>query len=213
MTGKTSRKTFSRAALVMAAGLLLFTAGPMRTVTAAESKTAEPSKPLALTTAKKARIQKASGARKAKIAALKAAKRKPIASKDDAKAVGAESKMPESVANANAQMPAIDARGAAAMTGTPPLEAAAAEQLTELGKSLTAFPANDEPQQIAIQIASNDQPQAIPTVVAPEPARPMAQASAGASNDAWAQSSLIGKIFIALGGALTLASAARMLVA
>lgn len=199
-------RTFGRAALLFAAGLLVFTAQPMVNAGAAESGTAKPAKPPALTAAKKVRIQKAGVPRKAvKIAA----KRKMIAPREDAR----EAEMSASVANANAQMPAADARGGAAMTATPPLEAAAAEQLTELGKSLTASPANDEPPQTPVQIAANDQPQTTPPVIAPAPSRPTEQARPAASNDAWAQSSLIGKIFIAFGGMLTLASAARMLVA
>ena len=198
--------TFGRAALLIAAGLLVFTMQPLANARAAESETAKPAKPLALTTAKKVHIQKAGVPRKA---AKIAARRKAIASKEDAQ----EAEMSESVANANAQMPAADARGGAAMSGAPPLEAAAAEQLTELGKSLTTPPATDEPQPIAVQIAANDQPQITPPIIAPAPSRPLEQARPAASTDAWAQSSLIGKIFIAFGGMLTLASAARMLVA
>jgi hypothetical protein len=45
--------------------------------------------------------------------------------------------------------------------------------------------------------------------------QPSTESAAVASNDAspWAQTSMIGKIFIAFGGLLTLASAARMLIA
>lgn len=202
--------TFGRAALLIAAGLLVFAAQPVSDAKAVESQAAKSAKPLAPTATKKPRIHKAGVARKtAKIAAG----RKAIALKETPQAPVAESEMSASVANANAQMPAADARGGAAMSGAPPLETAAAEQLTELGKSLTTPSANDEQQPIAVQIAANDQPQTNQSVIAPAPARPTEQARPAASTDAWAQSSLIGKIFIAFGGMLTLASAARMLVA
>ena len=54
---------------------------------------------------------------------------------------------------------------------------------------------------------------ALASVNAPEPVTTGQAASAGDDNSSWAQASLIGKIFIAFGGLLTLASAVRMLIA
>jgi hypothetical protein len=54
---------------------------------------------------------------------------------------------------------------------------------------------------------------ALASVNTPEPVTTGQAASAGDDNSSWAQASLIGKIFIAFGGLLTLASAVRMLIA
>ena len=54
---------------------------------------------------------------------------------------------------------------------------------------------------------------ALASVNSPEPVTTGQAASAGDDNSSWAQASLIGKIFIAFGGLLTLASAVRMLIA
>lgn len=54
---------------------------------------------------------------------------------------------------------------------------------------------------------------ALASVTPPEPVTTGQAASAGDENSSWAQASLIGKIFIAFGGLLTLASAIRMLIA
>ena len=54
---------------------------------------------------------------------------------------------------------------------------------------------------------------ALASVNTPEPVTTGQAASAGDDNSSWAQASLIGKLFIAFGGLLTLASAVRMLIA
>lgn len=54
---------------------------------------------------------------------------------------------------------------------------------------------------------------ALASVNTPEPVTTGQAASASDENSSWAQASLIGKIFIAFGGLLTLASAVRMLIA
>jgi hypothetical protein len=54
---------------------------------------------------------------------------------------------------------------------------------------------------------------ALASVHTPEPVTTGQAASASDENSSWAQASLIGKIFIAFGGLLTLASAVRMLIA
>jgi hypothetical protein len=210
-----------RAALAIAAGLLLVMTAPSRAAETAEGdvaveQPADAGKPLGLTKAKKVRTHAVARSRNAaKVAAIKASKRK-AASSNKATATTApvaERDIPANVANANAQMPGVAAVGEAAITTTQPLEIAANDQLTELGRSLATPPVEDEPRQIATQLSLSDQPQSALPVVTPEPARSVTHVSAASSADAWAQSSLIGKIFIAFGGMLTLASAARMLVA
>jgi hypothetical protein len=141
---------------------------------------------------------------------------------DDSSAV-----LPPAIANANAQLAAADLpadtnsvstkasnmlRTMAAKQGDSaepqaPAPAAntelvAADQLNDVDRALSENNSEDKP--------AGDKPALAPTV-----AMAMAQAPAAVSNDdsAWGQTSLIGKIFIAFGGLLTLASAARMFMA
>jgi hypothetical protein len=80
-------------------------------------------------------------------------------------------------------------------------ELVAADQLNDVDRALSENKSENK---------SEDKPAMAPTV-----AMAMAQAPAAVSNDdsTWGQTSLIGKIFIAFGGLLTLASAARMFMA
>jgi hypothetical protein len=137
------------------------------------------------------------------------------------------STLPTTVANANAQLAAADLpadtssvstkasnmlRTMAAKQGDSaepqvPAPAAntelvAADQLNDVDRALSENKSEDKP--------AIDKPALTPTV-----AMAMAQAPAAVSNDdsTWGQTSLIGKIFIAFGGLLTLASAARMFMA
>jgi hypothetical protein len=118
--------------------------------------------------------------------------------------------LPASVANANAEMIAEPTGAAKAMTtranallmaaADTPAEAQppAADQLNEADRALQEQPANAQ------------------TTVALAPTRPVAQvATKAVANDTstWDQTSLIGKIFIAFGALLTIASAARMFMA
>jgi hypothetical protein len=97
--------------------------------------------------------------------------------------------------SADAQAPAPTANQAPAPAANT--EFVAADQLNDVDRALS-------------ENKSEDKPALTPTV-----AMAMAQAPAAASNDdsTWGQTSLIGKIFIAFGGLLTLASAARMFMA
>ncbi len=128
--------------------------------------------------------------------------------------------IPPSVANANAQLASADTpSGAAAKAMTarasnivqnPPDNAAdaqptaesqvvAADQLNDLDRALQ----ETKPPARSIKLASAETPAA--------PAAPVVASSNESST--WDQTSLIGKIFIAFGGLLTLASAARMFMA
>ena len=77
------------------------------------------------------------------------------------------------------------------------MELVAADQLNDVDRALS-------------EAKSEEKPARAPTV-----AMAMAQAPAAvsSSNSTWDQTSLIGKIFIAFGALLTLASAARMFMA
>jgi hypothetical protein len=85
-------------------------------------------------------------------------------------------------------------------------ELVAADQLNDVDRALSENKSEDKP----APAPTEDKPMLAPTV-----AMAMAQAPAAVSNDesTWGQTSLIGKIFIAFGGLLTLASAVRMFMA
>lgn len=209
MTGRTGR----RAALVVAAGLLIFTAVPIRAESFDTAEDAGTGKPVALTKAAKPHAQHASRSRKVKHAVAKVRTQTVAAAKPQL-APDRKLPMPDGIANANALMTSADARGVAEVTRQPPLEAAAAEQRDELDRALIAAPPSAETARVATQLAVAEQPQIAVPAIASEPSPvPIHSASAVSRDTAWAQSSLIGKIFIAFGGVLTLASAARMLVA
>lgn len=128
--------------------------------------------------------------------------------------------LPPSVANANAQFPTI-----AGAAGETPGPAAAQPTTAPDGSTDSQVVPPDEVNEL--DRAAADAPPAvmaatIPASTATTPAATSsdpatvgtAQMSSATSNDgAWDKASLIGKIFIAAGGLLTLASAARMFMA
>jgi hypothetical protein len=151
-------------------------------------------------------------------------KKKSVDADVSAKVADSQSAIPLSVANANAQLAAADvptddansvstkasnmlrtmaAKQSEAADPQPPAPAAANTEL------VAADELNDVDRALS-ENKSEDKPALAPTV-----AMAMAQAPAALSTDdsTWGQTSLIGKIFIAFGGLLTLASAARMLMA
>jgi len=133
-----------------------------------------------------------------------------------------------SVANAKAQLIDRDASSNGAATTTPAQnasptqpETAAAQvaagttEASNTGTGETNVVPSDELNEV--DRALSEKPEPTPTLAlaslnAPAPTTGQA-ASAGDDSSSWAQASLIGKIFIAFGGLLTLASAARMLIA
>ncbi|HXO69026.1 MAG TPA: hypothetical protein VN838_08715 [Bradyrhizobium sp.] len=135
------------------------------------------------------------------------------------------SALPPSVANANAQLVSADAPADSATAlssqARDRLQVMAANQSdpqTQSPAANTELVAADELNDVDRALSENsDEKDKAPAatlamVVAQTPAQPQA---AAVSNDdsAWGQTSLIGKIFIAFGGLLTLASAARMFMA
>jgi hypothetical protein len=105
------------------------------------------------------------------------------------------STLPASVANANARLAVADATGATPSKppATANAEIVAADQVNDLDRA-----AGDPP------------PAAAPT---PQPITVAQVASASNRDGAWDKASLVGKIFIAVGGLLTIASAARLFMA
>lgn len=229
-------KASGRAALIIAAGFCVWFASPVQAAeeadgVAASQAEAAPGAPVALGKFRKSRHWKdASSHRKAvKVAARispergknpepkvsESRKSVDLASKDDSAL-----SLPFAIANAHAQLADADgsADNAAALTSqarsrlqlmaanqpdpepapmaAPNSELVAADQLNEVDRALSETKTADN----------------TPTAA---PATPIAQAPAAASTDdsTWGQASLIGKIFIAFGGLLTLASAVRMFMA
>jgi len=116
--------------------------------------------------------------------------------------VEAKPALPDAIANANAQM-----AGPVAETMPSP-EAQEAAPAPAAGASADQhLVASDELNELD-KAAAADKPM-------PKVYRPVSttQASAGPTEDVWSQTSLIGKIFVAFGGLLTVASAARMFIA
>ena len=212
-------KASGRSALILATGLFVFFAGPSPVV-AASSDSAATSKSDSATSGKSvrhsARYWKRYAQRRSGKVASKSTETRKSADKDGADVAGKTAPaIPASVANANAQLASADASdSASAMTakantmllaaadkpaevqGAPDTPVVASDQLNELDRAVQQSPAT---QTVAL------------AVTRPTPTTPV-QAS---SNDtsAWDQTSLIGKIFIAFGALLTIASAARMFMA
>ncbi len=127
-----------------------------------------------------------------------------------------EAELPPSVANARAQALAEDqARNFAALDSTDVpvadgMQLAAADQLTDSDRAATAETAQDSgapAAPVAVQPAPVQSGKIIRATSASE--KPVFKTDDG---DPWSKTSLIGKIFIAFGSLLTLASAARLLI-
>jgi hypothetical protein len=205
-----------RVALIAATGLLACVVGVSWTLaasSAAESKSEQVSTSKKV---KQVRYYKRYAHRKYARNAQKSSEDKKPAGVELA-AAGVANELPDSVANANARMggdvvannaaPAMTARANALLSNDPPadqqgsvttLQVVEADQLNDADKTL--------------------QEQAPPsqTTVAVAPTKPVTTAvskAAASETSTWDQTSLIGKIFIAFGALLTVASAARMFMA
>jgi hypothetical protein len=211
-----------RSARILAAGLFLCVAGPMRVTIghaqeadapAAAAESAAPSKPIELkkfTKPHHARVA-AKAQKSAKVAAKAAAAKAEAEPARDAEIAPA---MPDSVANANAELPADTS------SETPQTVSARADNLfNAIGGTPAATVAT--PAAAAADVVAEDQLNELDRAATDDkPVLTLASATLDApvvvSNDdstALDKTSLIGKIFIACGGLLTLASAARMFIA
>lgn len=205
-------KAGGRMALIAATGLLVCVAGvswTMAASNAAESKSeyASTSKKV-----KQVRYYKRYAHRKYARTAQKSSEDRKPALTEFAEA-GVPSELPVSVANANARMGsdisddtarAMTARANALLTSDQPAEGQGAVTM----QMVQADQLNDADKTLQ-ESASPSQ-----TTVAVAPTRPVATAKPVAQETStWDQTSLIGKIFIAFGALLTVASAARMFMA
>lgn len=224
-------RTSGRAALVIAAGLLVCASGALHaTESDTPSQASEPAATVGSATDTSTEPAKATKHHVAKKSAAKSRKSDRLTSKGAKKAAEEESTkaedatpekgdMPASVANANAHWPSeapatntynmtSQAGGVLSQIGGQPeqpataspdagpgnLQVVAADQLNDLDRAIT----DDKP---ALTLAKA-------TIDTPAPEVTVSQDST-----TWDKTSLVGKIFIAFGGLLTMASAARMFIA
>jgi hypothetical protein len=216
-----------RSALILATGLFVCFAGPSQAAAGAEAENAATSSksenaagaPIALDKYTK-RSARHAHRKSSKVALKSSAAKKPATTDVAADDGDSPTAIPPSVANANAQLASADTPtdSAKAMSAraneilqTAPDNAADAQPATD-NQVVSADQLND------VDRALHEGTRPAPTlamVAAEAPAAPAAPVTAASSNESstWDQTSLIGKIFIAFGGLLTLASAARMFMA
>ena len=222
-------RTSGRAALAIAAGLWICTsvplhatendtqaAAPAATVGSATDTSAEPAK------ATKHRARKTeTKSRKSDRQATRGSKKpteEETAKADDAKPEHGDAAISASVANANAQWPSETTA-----TNTYNMTSQAGSTLGQISgqqeqPATTAPDSGASNAQLVAADQLNDLDRAIsedkpPLTLAKATIDAPAQEVASADSTTWDKTSLVGKIFIAFGGLLTMASAARMFMA
>jgi hypothetical protein len=220
-------KASGRSALILVTGLFVCFAGPSQ-ATASADGAAVTSKPESSKAAHGSRYWKRVAHRRSTRLAQKSVPAAKADAADDDTAAN-PSALPPSIANANAQLASADtlAGNAKAMTtrATTILQAtpdnSANAQAPADGQVVSADQLNDvdralrENTQGAPTQGSSTQgspTMAMASADVPAAAAPVMAASSQ-ENSTWDQTSLIGKIFIAFGTLLTMASAARMFMA
>lgn len=211
-------KAIAGSVLILAAGLWASLAGPLPAIAAgAEADNAEVSKSQSAVSGKNKRYAH----RKSTHAASKPTESKRADEKQVADASGgAPPALPDRVANANAQTAAADAPPDSAKG----MSAAMSEKANTVLQGAADKPADaeapaepgvaDQNNTIDRSLTPSEQPVATTTqgVVLASTSRPSSDAYANDSSTL-DKTSLIGKVFIAFGALLTLASAARMFMA
>jgi hypothetical protein len=205
-------KASGRSALIVATGLFVYFAGPTpitatTTAVAATSKpdSATPEKSVRQSTRRWKRYSRRSGKVASKPAETKKAAETDVASTDGALTI------PATVANANAQLASAEPvpGSAQAMTAKANILLAAAG---DAQPTTDAVVSSDQLNDVDRALQQNPAKQTVAMASAKaSPAAPVLASSNDSST--WDQTSLIGKIFIAFGALLTMASAARMFMA
>jgi hypothetical protein len=219
-------KASGRSALIIAAGIWACFSGPLQAAEGADDATLSVSKQASKEAGEPIVLKKFTKSRHAQRKSSKTAQKSTTDKKaTEADAAGnsaaGSTAIPPSVANANAQLASADtpsgsARAMSARANNILLTAAespadpqpaadaqvvAADQLNDLDRALEeSKPA-----------AQESQPPAATLAMVRAPAAPVM--AKGDDSSTWDQTSLIGKIFIAFGALLTVASAARMFIA
>jgi hypothetical protein len=209
-------KASGRSALIIATGLFVYFAGPTP-IAATSAAVAATSKPDSATSEKSVRqstrrwkrYSRRSGKIASKPAETKKAVEQDVALTDGALAI------PATVANANAQLASAEPvpGSAQAMTAKANILLAAADKPGEGQPTSDAVLSSDQLNDVdrALQQNPAKQTVAMASAKTASPAAPVLASSNDSST--WDQTSLIGKIFIAFGALLTMASAARMFMA
>jgi hypothetical protein len=216
-------KASGRWALIIAAGIWACLAGPLQAAEGADSVIPsvpnEAAKPTSAPIVLKKYTKSRHAQRKSSKAALKSTADKKAPEADAADSSGERSTaIPSSVANANAQLPSPDTP-----TGSAKAMSARANNIVAAAADNPpdAQPAADAQVVAADQLNDLDRALQESKPPAPTPTLAMVTANAPAApvmarsddNSTWDQTSLIGKIFIAFGALLTMASAVRMFMA
>jgi Flp pilus assembly protein TadG len=212
-------KASGRSALIIAAGIWACFWGPLQVSETAAKANADVARAAAAkenNAATDAALKKVAKKRQAKKIAI-ARLHKPAASEpkasteikppqpDIADRSEDPTALPPSVANANAQLAAADIASGDGLLAKADKAKLAAKQDAANNPAAADIVAPDELNDLDLA-ASNDSPKVI--------AATLTDVSAASSpDDSLGRTSLIGKIFIAFGGLLTLASAARMFMA
>jgi len=212
-------KASGRSALIITAGLWLCVAGPMR-ATESDARAADTTTkadgaagaPVALNKFAKPRVKKhAAAPSKSGKTAAKTQDGKKSDDADGSK-VDAAAAIPPGVANANAQLPGGDtaadnALKVASAQADSALQSARQDDPANVPAANTEVVSADQLNEVDRSLSDEKAPAATLALAS------MTQARASSDESTWNQTSLIGKLFIAFGGLLTLASAARMFMA
>ena len=218
-------KASGRSALILATGLFVGLAGASYTTAATEAATSKTETVTATNSVKQgSRHLKRYAHRKHSTTALKSSASTKEAEKDVA---DASSDVPgtitPTVANANALLADAPSDSAGPMTARAnAILMAAADRPADAKSADAQAPADNQTNQVVAPDQLNDVDRALQETASPSQTVAMASnstvktaAAAPASSDSstWDETSLIGKIFIAFGALLTVASAARMFMA
>ena len=216
-------------ATIAVVGILVCFSKPEQTAAAPAKPMASPEKPIVLAKFNKRRAHTAKKSRSARYARKSSSKSvaktsgeiKPAAQT----AAASKTELPAAIANAHAEAPKRrtladdEARNLAALDSTDKIstvdgvQIAASDQLNDVDRALT-----DESTPALTTTATTAAPVAAEPIPANKIVRAVSSGETAAvkktdESDPWSKSSLLGKLFIAFGGLLTLASAARILIA
>lgn len=213
-------KASGRSALILATGLFVCFAGPTPVTAASTDRAAATSKSDNATSGRSvrqgARHWKRYVRRSGKVASKPAETKKAV--ENDVANGSSDSSLtiPASVANANAQLASAEApagSSAQAMTAKANTILLAATDKPAEGQPTTdAVVSSDQLNDVDRALQQNPATQTV-AMASAKPAQAAPVLASSNESSTWDQTSLIGKIFIAFGALLTMASAARMFMA
>lgn len=201
-----------RVALIAAVGLLACAGGASWTVAASDAAEAKSEQASTPRKAKQVHSYKRHASRKYRRTAQKPSEEKKPAPTEVAE-TNLPGELPGTVANANARMGG-EVAGDAAQAMTASADALAPRERPAESQGAVSVQMAEADQLNEVDKAIKEPTPPSQTTVAVAPTRSLATAKpAIEENSTWDQTSLIGKIFIAFGALLTVASAARMFMA